>query len=221
MIERMRLIKKHLMPMDERIERIRKKAREFALDECSHDFSHTERVLKLCERIGKSAGANMDVLMVAALLHDAGLREELEHKKDHAICGAEIAESVLKEEGFDEGFIEKVSYAIRVHRYGKGVVPTTIEAKVLQDADRLDAMGAIGIARAFADRRSKRIYDPAEKPQSYDPFAERSVLTHIKEKLLKLKDSLHTDEARKIGEERHRFLEIFVEELESELNGLK
>jgi len=205
----------------QRIERIREIAKKMAPDDPAHDFSHTERVVELCQRIGKSVGANMDVLIVAALLHDIGLREELEHKKDHAVRGAEIAESILREEGFDEDFVKKVSYAIRVHRYGKKILPETMEARALQDADRLDAMGAIGIARAFADRRSKKLYDPSEKPQPYDPFAERSALTHIKEKLLHLKDSLHTEQAKRIAEERHRFIELFVEELENEIKGKK
>jgi uncharacterized protein len=207
--------------MDERIERIKERARSLALSDASHDFSHTERVVELCRRIGPEVGADMDVLITAALLHDVGLREELEHKIDHATCSAEIAEELLTQEGFGEGFIKKVCYAIRVHRYGKGIVPETMEAKVLQDADRLDAMGAIGIARALADRRSGRIYDPSEIPGAYDPFAERSALTHIKEKLLMLKESMHTDAAKKIAEGRHRFLELFVEELEEEIKGKK
>jgi uncharacterized protein len=205
--------------MDPRIERLRNKAMVYALEDASHDFSHTERVIELCMHLGPGVGADMDVLIAAALLHDVGLRDELERGVDHASCSAEIAESILRKERFDKDFIEKVCYAIRVHRYGRGIQPKSIEAKVLQDADRLDAMGAIGIARAFADRRNRRIYDPSELPGTYDPFAERSALTHIKEKLLKLKDSLHTDEAKRIAEGRHRFIELFVDELEAELRG--
>jgi O-acetyl-ADP-ribose deacetylase (regulator of RNase III)/HD superfamily phosphodiesterase len=203
----------------QRIERVRERAKKIAPDDPAHDFSHTERVVEMCKRLCSGADADMDVLTIAALLHDVGFKDELEHRKDHSISSAEIAETILKEEGFDENFIERVCYAIKVHRYGKKALPETIEARVLQDADRLDALGAIGIARALADRRSKRIYDPSESPGVYDPFAERSALTHMKEKLLHLKDSLHTEEAKRIAEERHRFTLLFVEELESELKG--
>jgi len=207
--------------MDERIERIRRRAQELTLDDASHDFSHTERVVRMCRRLGEKAGADMDVLVVAALLHDAGLEEELKHGKDHAACSADMAREILTEEGFDGDFVEKACYAIRVHRYGMGMTPETTEAEILQDADRLDAMGAIGIARALADRRGRRMYDLSEVPGTYDPFAERSALTHMKEKLLKLKDALHTEEAVKIAEGRHRFMETFVRELEEEIEGKK
>ncbi|MCX8161965.1 MAG: HD domain-containing protein, partial [Candidatus Bathyarchaeota archaeon] len=140
---------------------------------------------------------------------------------DHAEEGAKIARSVLEDLGIPSDIIEKVVYAIRVHRFGASITPGTIEACILQDADRLDALGAIGVARAFAygGFRSLPMYLPGEKPSAYDPFKLKSTFTHFHEKLLKLKDYMNTETARKIAEDRHRFILIFLERFLDEVEG--
>jgi len=183
-------------------------------DSTGHDWYHIERVYKTAIYIGKKEKADLDIIKVAALLHDIGLSNEISSAVDHAEEGARMAETFLKEIGFDPDKLDKVVESIRHHRFGRKVRPESLEGKILQDADRLDAVGAIGIARAFAygGARGAPIYDPTEKIEEYDPFRVKSTITHFQEKLLKIKDKLNTITAKKIGEERHKFMIEFLEE---------
>ena len=158
---------------------------------------------------------------MAAILHDVGLKDEFEAGRDHATVGAESARSILSGLGVPREFVESVCCAIRTHRFGGGFEAETIEGRILQDADRLDSMGAIGIARAFAygGARGAPIYDPGEVPGVYDPFKVRSTITHFHEKLLKLRDSMNTESARKIAEGRHAFMLEFLERFRLEIAG--
>jgi len=100
--------------------------------------------------------------------------------------------------------------------------PETIEGEILQDADRLDATGAIGIARAFAygGARGAAIYDLEERPGKYDPMKVTSTLTHFHEKLLKIKDSMNTRRGKQLAHERHRFMELYLRKLQKEIEGV-
>lgn len=211
-----------LVGIDELLPKIREIAQSLLVsDSTGHDWQHVERVYNLCIRLGEAEGAKLDVLGVAAILHDVGLKDEFETGRDHANAGAESARSLLLELGVRSEFAESVCYAIGMHRFGGGVAAETLEARVLQDADRLDALGAIGIARAFAygGARGAPIYDPGEVPEAYDPFKIRSTITHFYEKLLKVKDSMNTESARKIAEGRHAFMLEFLERFRSEMAG--
>ncbi len=171
----------------------------------SHDMGHVNRVVKLARFIAEREGANLDIVTKAAELHDVA-----RDKPNHATESAKIAREILEDEGYDRDFIEAVAHAIEAHSFSSGVKPKTIEAKVLSDADKLDAIGAIGIARAFlfSGESGRSIED---------------TLRHFEEKLLKLKDLMYTSVGRKIAEERHRFLKAFYERimLELELKDLE
>ena len=187
-----------------------------------HSLQHSERVAELCLRIAeKEKEADPLILQVAAILHDIGIPQW--GRKEHARRSAEIAGEILEKTGFPKEKREEVLYAIETHRFSDQKTPETVEARILQDADRLDALGAIGIARCFAfgGRENRRLYDPSETPNEYDPEREVSSLTHIREKLLKIKDNLHTENARRIAEERHCFMLEFVERMTSEIEGKK
>ena len=202
-------------------EKIIEYAKSFCVaDSTGHDWYHVERVLKIAEYIGKIEGADMDVIEAAAFLHDIGISYEINEGIDHAETGANMASIFLKDIGFNSNKIDKVAESIKYHRYGKKLQPESLEAKILQDADRLDTLGAIGVARAFAygGARGAPIYNPFEKVEDYNPFKIKSTTTHFKEKLLKVKDSLNTTAAKEIGEKRHRFMLAFLEELYNELN---
>ena len=205
--------------MERSMDEIESIAKRLSIDDPSHDWHHIKRVYKLCMRIGEEEGANLDVLKVASLLHDIGLRDELEKGIDHAERGAAMARDILEELGFPGQMVDEITYAIGVHRYGRKIKPKTQEAAVLQDADRLDALGAIGIARAFADSRTHVIYDPTEEPGDYDPYRDRSAITHFYEKLLRLEDTMNTQTARKIASGRHEFMERFLDRFFMELGG--
>lgn len=189
-------------------------------DSTGHDWYHIERVYKMAKHIGKREQADMDVIKAAALLHDVGLSHEISSGVDHAEEGAKIAETFLKSIGFDQNKLDRVVESIRLHRYGKKARSESLEGRILQDADRLDALGAIGIARAFAygGARGAPIYDPMEKVEEYNPFRVKSTITHFQEKLFKIKDKFNTGTAKKIGEERHKFMEEFLEEFYKETN---
>ncbi len=182
----------------------------------SHGFDHTERVYNLALHIAQSEKIDLEVLQAAALLHDISRKEEHEGKVEcHADAGAEKAAKILAEIGFPSDKIPKVQYCIRVHRYSKGIMPETVEAKILQDADRLDALGAIGIARVFSRGGEKRIplFAPDIKPnKEYAPDTKAaSSINHFYEKLLNIKpESFHTHTGQIMAKERYEFLELFL-----------
>ncbi len=168
-----------------------------------HYEDHVERVKKLAVFIAKKEGANVEIVEKAAELHDIARDEE-----NHALKGAEMAREILEKEGYDEDFIEAVCHCIASHSFSSGVEPKTLEAKVLSDADKLDAIGAVGVARAFmfSGERGRSIEE---------------TLRHFEEKLLKLKDLLYTKTAKELAEERHNFLLQFYKQILKELNEVQ
>lgn len=188
-----------------------------------HDFAHVMRVRRLCKIIGKKENADMLVLEAAALLHDLGREaERKDFAVNHANKSVEIADKILQKVRFPSEKTTQVLYAIKVHRFTQHIFPKTIEAKILQDADRIDISGASGIAMTFA-------YSGAHGIELYnykDPFAEnRSFddkqysIDHFYTKLLKLPEAIHTETGRKIAEKRSKFLSRFLKQLRSEIEG--
>ncbi|AMQ18096.1 HD domain-containing protein [Thermococcus peptonophilus] len=191
----------------ELIEIVREFAKSFFDREGTHGFSHVERVFNLCIHIGKEEGADLEVLALAALLHDiARPLEDSGKVEDHALEGARIARRYLRSLGYPEDKVEAVAHAIEAHRFSRGPKPATLEAKILSDADKLDAIGAVGIARVF-------MYS-GEHGRDID-----ASIKHFEEKILKLKDLMYTETARKMAEGRHRFTEEFIERLRREIEG--
>ncbi len=165
----------------------------------AHDNAHVERVVQLARYIAQQEGADLDVVTAAARLHDVA-----RDRPDHAGRGAEITREILRNQGYGEEFIERVAHCIEAHSFSGGVEPRTLEAKVLSDADKLDAMGAIGVARAF-------LYS-GERRRSLE-----ETVRHFEVKLLKLYEGLHTESARELAYERHTFLVEFYQRLQGEL----
>jgi uncharacterized protein len=190
----------------------------------AHDFQHIIRVYKNVEMISKQEeSVDLDIVLAAALLHDLVVYPKGSSKTiNSADDSAEIAKKILLEyKNYPREKIEKVAAAIRTHSYSKRLVPQTLEGKILQDADRLDAIGAIGIARTFSvgGSENRSLYNPT------DPFCESErqlddtqwTLDHIKKKLMILKNSMHTKTAKKIAEERTEFMELFLNQLRKEI----
>ncbi len=165
-----------------------------------HDRGHIDRVKKLALFIAKREGGDIDIIMKAVELHDIA-----RDKDNHAVESAKEAREILKSEGYDDEFIEKVCHCIISHSFSSKIEPKTIEAKILSDADKLDAIGAIGIARTFmfAGEKGRGLID---------------VLKHFKEKLLKLDDLLYTKTAKEIAKERYDFTLKFYEKIKEELD---
>jgi uncharacterized protein len=209
----------------EQIEAIRSEARKFFGDvDPSHDWLHVKRVEKLAEEIADKEGSDREIVKIAVLLHDIGREKEDDGEIDeHAEWGAEKAGEILQEHEMEEDKISRIQHCIRSHRYSTGPEPETVEAKVLSDADNLDALGATGVARTFsvAGERKNPLADPDRPIEEDGTEAGETALNHFYKKVLTLKDRMYTDAGREIAEERLEFTKKFVERLEKEIRGEK
>ncbi|MFB6203533.1 MAG: HD domain-containing protein [Candidatus Nanohaloarchaea archaeon] len=200
---------------------IEKTARRYQKgNEPAHDWQHVQRVAKIGRELAEKEGADPETVRAAALLHDVGRSKEREDIiEDHAEWGAEKAREVLDRSEFPEEKIEDVVHCIRTHRYSTGPEPETLEARVLFDADNLDSMGAVGIARSFsfAGERGNAMVDPEIPPEKDDTPDGRTALNHLEKRMLELRDLMHTDAARRIAEEKHEFVEQYIERFKKEM----
>jgi uncharacterized protein len=191
----------------------------------SHGWDHTGRVYEICLRIGRKEGADLDVLRLAALLHDIG-REEEDRSNGricHAAKGAALARQILEKTGVDEAQTVRVVRCIETHRYRGRLIPDSLEAKILFDADKLDSIGAIGIGRAFlfAGEVGARLHDPKIKVRRTKPYTkEDSAYREFLVKLSRIKDRMFTVEGKKIARERHEFMTEFFGRLNKETSGV-
>lgn len=188
----------------------------------AHDFYHIMRVYKNAKVIGRHERANMDILLPAALLHDLVVYPKGSSKSSRSSDeSADMAKKILERYSFSQDQINQICYCIREHSYSKGLIPASLEGRILQDADRLDALGAIGIARTFSVSGSEKrtFYNPD------DPFCRSNrnlndkqwTLDHFQTKLLKLEATMHTKTAKKIARERTRFMTHFMRQLQKEI----
>lgn len=190
----------------------------------SHDWEHTLRVAKLCSRIGRAEGGDMAVLMSAAYLHDIGRshQDRLNGAVCHAQKGAALAWPLIGGLSLSGERKKNIIHSIRTHRFRGKHAPRTLEARVLFDADKLDAIGAVGIARAFlfAGEVGARLHSPdavAEESLPYSP--DDTGYREYRVKLRKIKDRMLTGEGRRIARKRHSFMERFFERFLKEYEG--
>ena len=194
-----------------------------------HDFDHVLRVLALARRIGPAEGADMAIVETAVLLHDMHrVGEDMAAHvtqtatADHAVLAAEQARTLLNrlDAPPEAAFIEAVAHAIAAHRFRNAIEPQTIEAKVVFDADKLDAIGAIGVARAYAYGGMTRQKLWGDVPEDYAGGSEAHTPRHeFIYKLARIKDRLQTETGRAIARERHAFMAAFFDRLAQEIAG--
>ncbi len=192
-----------------------------------HGFDHIERVYHLCEQIGKAEGADLEIVLTAALLHDCqGSAPDGAERPNHHLASAEFAEKVLQAEGWDTERICAVQHCIRAHRFRRnGDEPATLEAKVLFDADKLDVIGAIGAARtlAYAFKAGQPTFaEPSEQFRQTGQGQPGEAHSAYHEYLFKLRNigtGLYTPTGRRMAEERQLFLNQFFDELAAEYRG--
>jgi uncharacterized protein len=189
-----------------------------------HELEHTERVYNLAMHIGKKENADLEIISLAAFLHDIARKYQDESKGeiDHAEKGAEMAREVLKKYAVPAEKIEAIVHCIRSHRYRSNIKPESLEAKILSDADKLDGMGAIGLGRAFsfaghigAKVHNKNVDVTKTEQYSIDDTAWRE----YEMKLKFLKDRMLTNEGKRLAVERHIFMEQFFNRLNKEVDG--
>ena len=203
-----------------------KYVKQIFADDCSgHDYYHTIRVYRLAMKIAEQENADMLIVQLAALLHDVDdvkLSPETHETKKNAV-------DFMRSNGVDDKIMDSVCRIIDEVSFAgtDSVVPVTIEGKCVQDADRLDAMGAIGIARTFAygGRKGRKIHDPDIKPlpnmnkEEYRQNQNSTSINHFYEKLLLLKDMMNTEAAKKMAEHRQAVMEKYLEEFAAEWEG--
>lgn len=190
----------------------------------AHDWFHVKRVHELALRIAEEENADKEVVEAAVFLHDIGrAKEDKGEIENHAEWGAEKAEQILEELNYNQEFTDEVKHCIRSHRYSKDPKPSRLEAKVLSDADNLDALGATGIARTFTygGERSSVIADPELPAEKDDSKAGATSLNHLEKKILNLKERMYTETGISIAKDRHNYVKNFVERFKDEMSGEK
>ncbi len=205
----------------------------------AHDIDHIMRVYNLAMTIVKTeANVDIDVLQAAVLLHDIGSAKETSDssgKTDHAIIGAEMARPILESLGFSDEKIKHVQKCILSHRYRTNNKPETIEAKIIHDADKLETVGAIGIARSFSwiGRHRAKIYKKVDNIEDYArenltegkingriiDKSKHSIHINYETKDKFLLETLYTETAKKIGQERLTYYKEFLNRLDKEVFG--
>jgi uncharacterized protein len=190
----------------------------------SHNWEHTLRVLRLCMRIGREETADLEILRPAAILHDIGrsFQDASHGKVCHAAKGCELAAPFLATLPLTKSRQSNILHCIGTHRYRGGQVPQTLEARVLFDADKLDAIGAVGIARAFlfAGEVGARLHNPDVDVAVTRAYSiEDTGYREYELKLRKIKDRMMTPTGKRMAADRHVFMADFFERFLAEYDG--
>lgn len=189
--------------------------------DAAHDRAHVERVVTTARRLAREEDAQMDVVVPAAWLHDCvALSKDAPDRDQASRLAADAARAFLEDEGYPKRWIPDVEHAIAAHSYSGDVEPDTLEASVVQDADRLDALGAVGLARCFmvSGALDHHLYDPEDpfcenRPPDDDTYA----IDHFYAKLLRLPDTMQTQAGRTEAERRSAFLQQYLDRLHDEI----
>ena len=189
--------------------------------DAAHDMAHLARVVIAAQRLAASDGASLDIVMPAAWLHDCVHVPVTSPERSRAsVMAGDAATTFLRGIGYPEALLPAIHHAIAAHSFSAKIAPTTVDARVVQDADRLDAIGAIGIARCLmlGGQMGRMLYDVA------DPFAEQrtpddrvSSIDHFYTKLLKLADTMQTTSGRAEAERRTSFMREYLDQLRREI----
>jgi len=210
-------------------------ARQFLLDEGSedaaHDYDHLVRVTALADKIQSIEGGDQPTIWAAVAFHDLGQERERKYGGDHAFIGAELAEEQLKDTPFPQQSIPAVQQAIREHRMTGGVIPQTLEGRILYDADKIDCLGAIGIGRLYCitGRYNQKVYAPIpdDLVEPIDPQMIRILRRRpdyspsIEFQLLfgNLPERMTTKTGRQMAHERYTYMQEFFTHLRLEVEG--
>jgi uncharacterized protein len=192
-------------------------------DDPAHDLAHVRRVVANARMLAAAEGADMAVVLPAAWLHDCVVvPKDSPQRAQASRLAAAAAADFLHEIGYPAAHIPAIAHAIAAHSFTARIPPETLEARVVQDADRLDAIGAIGIARTLmlGAAMGKPLYDEADPlPATRPPDDARAVIDHFYTKLLRLAEMMQTATGRREGERRTALMRLYLDELGRELSG--
>jgi len=203
------------------LDSIKNEVKEIMDNDSAHDFEHIMRVYKNAQKMCKQEKANEKLVLSAALLHDiVSYPKSDKRSKNSSMESAKKSEQILKKYDFSKDEIVIISNAIRDHSFSQNKVPGTLEGKILQDADRLDALGAIGIARVFATGGSlKRPFYNIDDPfcKTRTPDDKIWTVDHFYQKLLKLESLMNTKSGKIEAKKRTKVLKEFLKQLKQEV----
>lgn len=192
----------------------------------AHDWHHVERVDALASRLisdhPKSGSIDETVVRLAVSLHDIGReREDRGDIDDHANWGATEAGRILESHDVSSDTVKHVEQCIRAHRYSNAIEPETLEAEIVSDADNLDALGAVGVARVFAHGGTleEAMHDPAVPVAEDETVSGKTQYNHLHKKILDLPERMYTDVGRELATERAQFVRTFLEQFDAERAG--
>lgn len=190
-------------------------------DDPAHDFLHFQRVVRTAKKLAETEGARMEVVIPAAWLHDLVIvPKNHPGRKEASRLSAAAAVVFLRGIGYPENYFEDIAHAVEAHSFSANIETRTLEAKIVQDADRLDGLGAIGIARCFATAGLiKRAFYSERDPfcQGRSPDDAQFTIDHFFAKLFKTVEILKTDAARAEGAKRVQVMKRYLEDLENEI----
>lgn len=197
--------------------------RETAAGDAAHDFEHTRRVVASARALALAEGADLAVVLPAAWLHDCvTVPKDSPQRALASRLAAEAAAAFLHAEGYPADLVPAVAHAIAAHSFSAGIAPTTLEARVVRDADRLDALGAVGVARCLmlGATMGRPLYDPAEPfPLTRSPDDAVSTVDHFFTKLLRLAETMSTPAGRAEAAERTAFMRAYLRQLGREIGA--
>lgn len=199
----------------------------YTLGDAAHDFDHIRRVAHLAVHLARAAGADEEIVLLAAFLHDVPSALHTATRAAHHLAAAEFARQYLTMQEMAPKAVENVVHCIEAHRFrDQSLQPQTLEAKCLYDADKLDSIGAIGVARAFAfaGNAGARLWtEPvaAVPPDNAKPHgADYTPVHEYVYKLSRILATLYTPAAQQIGAQRHQFMATFYEQLDAEMRQI-
>ncbi len=190
--------------------------------DAAHDRAHVERVVAAARHLASAEDARLEVIVPAAWLHDCvAVPKDHPRREEASQLAAEAASSFLTGAGYPERWIDPIAHAVAAHSYSGPVDPESLEAKVVQDADRLDALGAVGIARCFmvGGALDHDLYDPDDPfCESRPPDDDTYALDHFYAKLLRLPDTMQTDAGRREAVRRAQFMRSYLDRFAGEID---
>ena len=201
--------------------------KKFLLDQClsdddsAHDYTHIQRVVTSAKMLARLEKARPAIVFPAAWLHDCvAVAKDHPDRSKSSTLAAERAVEFLQTSGYEPQYLEDIHHAIQAHSFSAGITPETVEAKVVQDSDRLDALGAIGIARCFmvGGKLGRALYQPDDPfCQNRAPDDKTWTIDHFYQKLFKLPGTMQTDAGKQEAERRVRLMKTYLNALDNEI----